>query len=72
MCYASVNNTYSVATYAFPVWQPCFFSPFMPITFEIVHTCVSIQSTNAHEVLSDSHKYFTFVSHILSFTSMIS
>ena len=38
------------------------FSLFMPITFEIVHTCVSKQNTNAHEVLSDSHKYFTFES----------
>ena len=32
----------------------------------IVHTFISIQNTNAHEVLSDSHKYFTFVSHIFS------
>ena len=36
----------------------------MPITFEVVHTCISIQNTNAHAVLDDSHKYFTFVSHI--------
>ena len=43
----------------------------MPITFEIIHTCVSIQNNIAYEVLSDSHKYFTFVSHISSFTSMI-
>ena len=47
------------------------FSSFTPITFEIIHTCVSIQNTNAHEFLSDSHKYFTFVSHTCSFTSMI-
>ena len=26
--------------------------------FEIIHTCASIQNTNAYEVLSDSHKYF--------------
>ena len=32
----------------------------IPITFEIVHTCVSLQNTNGHEVLSDSHKYYTF------------
>ena len=48
------------------------FSSFMPISFEIVHTCVSVQNTYAHEVLCDSHKYFTFVSHICPFTSMIS
>ena len=36
---------------------------FMPLTFEIIHTCLSIQKANGHEVLSDSHKYFTFVSH---------
>ena len=30
----------------------------MPTTFEIVHTCVWIQNTNVHHVLSDSHKYF--------------
>ena len=28
-----------------------------------VHTCVCIQNTNSYEVLSDSHKNFTFVSH---------
>ena len=48
------------------------FSSFMPITFEIVHTSVSLQNTNGHEVLSDNHKYFTFISHIFSSTSMIS
>ena len=32
----------------------------MPVTYETVHTCVSIQNTNATEVLSDSYKYFTF------------
>ena len=26
------------------------------IAFESLHTCVSIQNTNGHEVLSDSHK----------------
>ena len=30
----------------------------MLITFEILYTCVSIQNTNAHEVLSDSLNYF--------------
>ena len=39
-------------------------SLFMPLTFEIIHTCVSIKNTNGHEVLSDGHKYLTFVSHI--------
>ena len=30
----------------------------MPINFNIIHTCVSINNTNAYKVLSDSHKYF--------------
>ena len=42
----------------------------MQLTFEIVQTCVSIQNTNDHEVLNDSHKYFTFVSCTCSFSSM--
>ena len=33
-------------------------------TFEIVHTYVCVQSTNAHEMLSDSLKYLTFGRHI--------
>ena len=41
---------------------------FMPIAFEIVCSCVSIQNTNAYEILSYSHKFFTFSSHICSFT----
>ena len=67
--------------YVLCLWQPCLliliydhlnisFSWFMPLTFEIVCTCVSIQNTNAHEVLGDSYKYFTFVSLICSFTSI--
>ena len=44
----------------------------MPITFDSVHTCVSIQNTNAHKVLSRQLKFLTFVGHICSFTSMIS
>ena len=35
----------------------------MQTTFEIVHTCVPIQNTTAHEVTSVSHKYFTSVRH---------
>ena len=47
------------------------FSLFIPITFEIVHTFVSIQNANTHDMLCYNHKYFTFLSHILSFTSII-
>ena len=47
-----------------------YFSLFMPLTFEIAYACVSVQNTNAYEVLSDNHKNFTFVSHICTFTSM--
>ena len=47
------------------------YSLFKPITFAIVHICISLQNTNIHEVLRDNHKYFTLVSHICSFTSMI-
>ena len=61
----------SMTTYVFFVWQTDFCSLFMPRTFKIVHTCVSIQNTNVHEVLNDRLKYFTFVSHICSFTSMV-
>ena len=47
------------------------FPHFMPITFEIVHTCVSIHIVNTYEVLCDNCKYFTFGNHICSLTSMI-
>ena len=47
------------------------FSFFMPKTFEIVYTFVCIQNANTHEVLHGSHKYFTFVSHFCSFSSII-
>ena len=30
------------------------FSFFMPIAFEIVHTCVSVQNTNGYKMLSDN------------------
>ena len=40
----------------------------MPITFEIIHTCV--QNATLNEVPSKSHKYFVCVSHICFFTSM--
>ena len=43
-----------------------FFS-FRPITFEILHTCVSAQKAYA----TVSHKYFIFGSHIFSFLSFI-
>ena len=36
----------------------------MAVPFEVVHTCVSVQVANAHEVLCDSHSYVTFVGHI--------
>ena len=36
------------------------FFVFLPITFETVHS-VTLQNTNAHEVLGDSPKYFIFV-----------
>ena len=46
-------------------------SLFMPIPFEIVNKCIFIQNTNVHKVLGDSHKYFTFISQICSFPSML-
>ena len=33
-----------------------FFFSFMPVTFEIVYTCVPIGNANAYEVLSDNYK----------------
>ena len=76
MCYEFGNYIYSsssMTTCIFLVWQTyfVFFSLFMPMTFEILHTCISIQNTNDHEVLDDGYKYFGLVSHIFSFTSMI-
>ena len=44
--------------------RPISFPSYLPIMFYVVHTCVLIINTNTHKVLSDSHKYFTFVSHI--------
>ena len=40
--------------------------------FEIVHTCVFLYNAHGCEVLRASQKYFTFGSHIVFFTSMIS
>ena len=40
----------------------------MAISFEIVHTHVYIQNTNAHEY---SLKYYTYVHYICTFPSMI-
>ena len=34
------------------------FPLFMPINFNIIHTCISVHNTNAYLVLCDSHKYF--------------
>ena len=42
----------------------------MQIPREIVHTYVSIHNADAEEVLNESHIYFTFGSHICSFSSM--
>ena len=74
MYFALDNYIYSfssMSTYVFFVWHTNSLFLFMSVTFEIVQTCISIQNTNAHEMLGDSHKYFTFVSHAFSFTSMI-
>ena len=35
-------------------------SLFMPKTFEIVHTCISIYNANTYEMLNNSYKHFTF------------
>ena len=44
---------------------------FMPISYEILHTCVYIQNTNVHIVLSWQHQIFYICNHICSFTFMI-
>ena len=41
-----------------PFWQKISFFLFMPINFNIIHTCVSIQNTNAYKVLNESQQYF--------------
>ena len=59
------NHTLSftfMTTYVIFVWQTYSIFIFMPVTFEFVHTCVSIQNTNAHEVLSD--RPHVFILHI--------
>ena len=51
-----------MTTYVFLAWNAYFLFLIYTNTVEIVHTCVCIQNTNVHEVLSDSLKYYTFVS----------
>ena len=46
-----------MTTYVFLFHRHFSFSLCVPITFEIVHTCVTIQGTDGHEVLRDSHIY---------------
>ena len=65
------NNLPLAATYfsltsmiieGFFVWKTYllfFISSFIPITFGIIPTCVSIHSANAYKLLSHTHKYFT-------------
>ena len=36
----------------------------MPITFEVIHTCLTIHNAHTYEVLSDGYKYFTFSNHL--------
>ena len=43
----------------------------LPLYFEIMHTCVYIQNTNAHEAFSWWPQIFAFVIYIYSFTSGI-
>ena len=72
MYYIFDNRIYSfsfMTTYIFLVWQSYFFFLIYANTFEIKH--VGMQTTNAHEVLSDSLKYFYICKPYL-FTSMIS
>ena len=47
----------SATTSVFLVGLHISFSLFMPVTFEIIFTCVSLQNTNAYLVLSASYKY---------------
>ena len=63
MYYGFGNHIYfisSMTIYVFFVWKTYFFSLFMPVTFEIGQTCISVQNTYINEVRGDSHKYFTF------------
>ena len=46
-----------MTTSVFPAKWTYFFSLSMPLTFEIMHTCISIQNTNVNEVLIDNHKF---------------
>ena len=63
-----------MTSYVFPFLAVISFS-FLHITFEIGHACVPIQNTNAHEMLSDNHKYstssFTFISLSIPYLQLI-
>ena len=61
-----------MTTYLFLVWQTYFFFLLYANTVEIVHTCIGMQNTNAHKVLSDSLNDYTLVGHICLFISVIS
>ena len=44
---------------------------FMPINFNIIHTCVSIHNTKAYSMLGDSHKYFHLAAIIVFFFTFV-
>ena len=50
-----------MTTYVFPTGQTYFCFDSYAKNFRIVHTCVSLQNTNPHDMFSDNHKNFTFV-----------
>ena len=60
-----INSLSSMNPYKFLVWQIYFVSVFMPINGHCAHLCITPRKC------IDSLKYFTFVSHICSFISMI-
>ena len=67
-----IYSSSSMTTYVFPIYQTLFlFLIYANDFWTCTHMYIYIQNTTGHEVLSDSHKYFTFVSYIYSFTSMI-
>ena len=73
MCYAFGNHIYSfsfMTTYVFLVWQTYIFFLISTKIFWWPHVYI-YTNTNTHEVLKDSLKYFIFVRHICSFTSII-
>ena len=69
--YVPGNHIYVFSSLPLMYLADISFSLFMPIYFNIIHTCVSSHNTNAYYVLSNIYKYFSFGGHICSFMFVV-